>query len=136
MQLKIRGEYGRYITFEGRSDNEYEGTDGYYESNGKSYTECNEGECTTFWEPPTYREGTEGGIENRIFASELDCIDKTFNRIGDKTGTGGNKGWMNTTEDPVAKAVEKKYCPVISSLPKKTSKPKVNSKITLPMNMD
>ena len=84
-QLKIRDSYGRYLTFRGRTDNEYEGTDGYYESEGKIYSECDEGECTTFWEPPTYIEGTEGGIENKTFVYELDCRDKTFNRIGDRT---------------------------------------------------
>ena len=116
-QLKIRGGYGRYLTFRGRTDNEYEGIDGYYESEGKSYTECQEDNCTTFWEPPTYIEGEESGIENKTFVYELDCRDKTFNRIGDRTGTGMKKGWMETLEDPVAMAVEKKYCPVIDSLP-------------------
>ena len=116
-QLKIRGGYGRYLTFRGRTDNEYEGTDGYYESEGQSYTECAEHNCTTFLEPPTYIEGEEGGIENKTFVYELDCRDKTFNRIGDRTGTGMKKGWMETLEDPVATAVEKKYCPVIDSLP-------------------
>tara|TARA_B100000945_G_scaffold96298_1_gene75262 strand:+ start:390 stop:866 length:477 start_codon:yes stop_codon:yes gene_type:complete len=116
-QLKIRGGYGRYLTFRGRTDNEYEGTDGYYESEGQSYTECAEHNCTTFLEPPTYIEGEEGGIENKTFVYELDCRDKTFNRIGDRTGTGMKKGWMETLEDPVAMAVEKKYCPVINSLP-------------------
>ena len=116
-QLKIRGSYGRYLTFRGRTDNEYEGTDGYYESEGTSYMECEEDNCTTFLEPPTYIEGTEGGIENKTFVYELDCRDKTFNRIGDRTGTGMKKGWMETIEDPVAMAVEKKYCPVINSLP-------------------
>ena len=116
-QLKIRGEYGRYLTFRGRTDNAYEGTEGYYESEGKSYSECEEGECTTFWEPPIYIEGTEGGMENKTFIYELDCRDKTFNRIGDQTGTGLKKGWLETIEDPVAIAVEKKYCNVINSLP-------------------
>ena len=115
-QLKIRGDYGRYLTFRGRTDNEYEGTDSYYESEGQSYTECEEDNCTTFWEPPTYIEGEESGIENKTFVYELDCRDKTFNRIGDRTGTGMKKGWMETLEDPVAMAVEKKYCPVIDSL--------------------
>ena len=116
-QLKIRGDYGRYLTFRGRTDNEYEGTDGYYESEGQSYTECEDDNCTTFWEPPTYIEGEESGIENKTFVYELDCRDKTFNRIGDRTGTGMKKGWMETLEDPVATEVEKKYCPVIDSLP-------------------
>lgn len=116
-QLKIRGDYGRYLTFRGRTDNEYEGTAGYYESEGQSYTECEDDNCTTFWEPPTYIEGEESGIENKTFVYELDCREKTFNRIGDRTGTGMKKGWMETLEDPVAMAVEKKYCPVIDSLP-------------------
>ena len=116
-QLKIRGDYGRYLTFRGRTDNEYEGTAGYHESEGQSHTECEDDNCTTFWEPPTYIEGEESGIENKTFVYELDCRDKTFNRIGDRTGTGMKKGWMETLEDPVAMAVEKKYCPVIDSLP-------------------
>jgi len=116
-QLKIRDDYGRYLTFRGRTDNEYEGTDGYHESEGQSYTECEEDNCKTFWEPPTYIKGKEGGVENKSFVYELDCRDKTFNRIGDRTGTGMKKGWMETLEDPVAMAVEKKYCPVIDSLP-------------------
>ena len=116
-QLKIRGDYGRYLTFRGRTDNEYEGTAGYHDSEGQSYTECEDDNCTTFWEPPVYIEGEESGIENKTFVYELDCRDKTFNRIGDRTGTGMKKGWMETLEDPVAMAVEKKYCPVIDSLP-------------------
>jgi hypothetical protein len=116
-QLKIRGRYGRYITFKGRTDNKYEGTGGYYESEGKSYRECDNGECKTFWKPPKYIEGKEVGIENKTFVYELDCKDKTFNRIGDRTGTGLKKGWMETIEDPVADAVENKYCKVINSLP-------------------
>ena len=116
-QLKIRGDYGRYLTFRGRTDNEYEGTEGYYESEGQSYTECEDDNCTTFWEPPTYIEGEESGIENKTFVYELDCRDKTFNRIGDRTGTGMKKGLIETLEDPVAMAVEKKYCPLIDSLP-------------------
>jgi len=116
-QLKIRGGYGRYLTFSGRTDNEYEGTDGYYDSDGKSHMECEEDNCITFWEPPTFIEGEEPGVENKNFVYELDCRDKTFNRIGDRTGTGLQKGWMETLEDPVATAVEKKYCPVINSLP-------------------
>ncbi len=31
-QVKIRGGYGRYLTFTGRTDNEYEETYGYYVS--------------------------------------------------------------------------------------------------------
>jgi len=116
-QLKIRGRYGRYITFKGRTDNKYQGTDGYYESEGKKYSECVNGKCNFFLEPPTYIEGTEGGIENKTFVYELDCKDKTFNRIGDRTGTGFKKGWMENIEDPVADAVEKKYCNIINSLP-------------------
>ena len=94
------------LIFRGRTDNEYEGTDGYYESEGQSYTECEDDNCTTFWEPPKYIEGEKSGIENKTFVYELDCRDKTFNRIGDRTGKGLKKGWMETIEDPVADAVD------------------------------
>ena len=119
-QLKIRGKYGRYLTFMGRTKVSYKGTDSYTIGGGMGTTSCYGANCTTYYTPPTTIAGTSGGVQHRYFEYELDCVDLTFNRIGDKhTAGGGSYGWMSVDRDPVAKEVSKKYCPKINSLPKK-----------------
>ena len=119
-QLKIRGKYGRYLTFLGRTKVPYKGTDSYTIGGGMGNTTCYGSTCSTYYTPPTTIPGTSGGIQHRTFEYELDCIDLTFNRIGDKhTAGGGNYGWMSVDRDPVASEVSKRFCPKINSLPKK-----------------
>ena len=119
-QLKIRGKYGRYLTFVGRTKVSYKGTDSYTIGGGVGNTICYGSSCSTYYTPPTTIPGSSGGIQHKNFVYELDCIDLTFNRIGDKhTSGGGNYGWMSVDRDPVAKEVSKTYCPKINSLPKK-----------------
>ncbi len=110
-QIKVRGRYGRYITFTGKTTNTYRGMPGncrsvsYPGPYGK--TQSIRTFCT---------QGTPGGTENRTYKYELDCEDLTFDRKGDSEGGIINKGWMNIEEDPVANAVAKKYCPIINKL--------------------
>ena len=119
-QLKIRGKYGRYLTFVGRTKVSYKGTDSYTIGGGVGNTVCYGSTCSTYYTPPTTIPGSSGGIQHKNFVYELDCIDLTFNRIGDKhTAGGGSYGWMSVDRDPVAKEVSKTYCPKIYSLPKK-----------------
>ena len=123
MQLKIRGSYGRYLTFIGKTVNEYAGTSGY--SNPGSPGTVN---CTTYggytscrrsgYIPPTYIPGTAGGTQNRKYRYELDCKDMTFDRKGDYAGGYSNKGWMTVDNDPTAQAVANKYCSIMYTLPK------------------
>ena len=122
-QLKIRGSYGRYITFIGRSTNSWQGTNGYYNPGNSGYVQCNSyGYSTTCnrvgYVAPSYTPGTSGGSSNRHYRYELDCKDGTFDRKGDRAQGIRKKGWMSVLEDPTALAVARKYCPVISSLPK------------------
>ena len=120
LQLKIRGRYGRYITFKGRTKVPYKGTDSYTIGGGVANTNCYGSSCTTYYTPPTTISGTAGGIQHRTFVYELDCIDLTFNRIGDKhTAGGGSWGWLPVNRDPVADEVSRRYCPIINTLPKK-----------------
>ena len=127
-QLKIRGSYGRYITFIGRTNNVYSGSSGYYNPGSPGRQVCNtyvnpHGDggttnCKTVgYVAPSYTPGTPGGTENRNFRYQLDCKDMTFDRKGDFSGF-GNKGWMGVQDDPTAQAVANKYCPIIDSLPK------------------
>ena len=128
-QLKIRGSYGRYLTFWGRSVNDFQGTAGTYNpgyagslnctSTGYGYgygtTNC----VRTGYVAPSYIPGTPGGTQARWFEYELDCVDRTYNRKGDIASGAYKKGWMDVYYDPTASAVADKYCDEIEFLPKK-----------------
>jgi len=128
-QLKIRGSYGRYLSFWGRSKNEYQGTTGSYNPGSAGSVNCTStsygyGSTSTNcsrsgYVAPSYTPGTSGGIQARWFEYELDCRDRTYNRKGDKAKGLINKGWMDVYYDPTARAVADKYCPIINSLRKK-----------------
>ena len=134
MQLKIRGSYGRYLTFIGKTVNTYTGTSGYmnpgspgsvrcttspgFGAYSSSYTTCRR----SGYVAPTYVPGTPGGVQNRKYRYELDCEDMTFDRKGDYAGGVVNKGWMSVDNDPTAQAVANKYCSRIHSLPRAVSR--------------
>tara|TARA_B100000674_G_scaffold96798_1_gene69469 strand:+ start:542 stop:1687 length:1146 start_codon:yes stop_codon:yes gene_type:complete len=134
MQLKIRGSYGRYLTFIGKTVNTYTGTSGYmtpgspgsvscttspgFGAYSSSYTTCRR----SGYVAPTYVPGTPGGVQNRKYRYELDCQDMTFDRKGDYAGGVANKGWMSVDNDPTAQAVANKYCSRIHSLPRAVSR--------------
>jgi tetratricopeptide (TPR) repeat protein len=129
-QLKIRGSYGRYIQFIGKTNNAYDGTRGYYNAGSPGRQVCQtyinpmgyggRTNCSTEgYVAPSYRPGTSGGVQAESFRYELDCKDMTFDRKGDlRDGSGWRKGWMNVSADPTAQAVANKYCGIIGSLPK------------------
>ena len=127
-QQKIRGRYGRYITFTGITLNEYDGSPGRWNPGQPGRRECktvygfnNTSKTTTCQQvgyvAPSFTPATPGGVERRSFRYQLDCKDMTFDRKGDFSGW-GNKGWMNVREDPTAQAVAERYCPVINTLDK------------------
>ena len=121
LQLKVRGEYGRYLTFVGTSKNEYQGTSGFYSAGNpgnfncttyNTYTSCNR----TGYVAPTFIPPTSGGTQTGKWRYELDCLDMTFNRKGDIARGVRRKGWMSVDDDPTAKEVARKYCPIIHTL--------------------
>ena len=121
--LRIRGSYGRYLIFIGRTLNQYQGTRGYYNPGSPGTVNCSSFGYTTScyrsgYVAPSYTPATPGGIQNRDYLYELDCRDLTFDRKGDYAGGYANKGWMSVNNDPVAETVANKYCPIISKLPK------------------
>lgn len=116
--IRVRGKYGRYLQFIGRSKNTYRsysdpGSPGTVNCTTTGYsTNC----TTTGYRAPSY---SPGGTQSKNFIYQLDCQDLTFNREGDKASAGGAyKGWMPISNDPVAEAVANKYCPKIDSLQK------------------
>ena len=130
LQLKVRGEYGRYLSFIGTSPNEYKGTSGYYDPGSPGSISCSSfGTYTTTtscrnigYRAPSYVPGSPSGIQKGKFRYELDCQDRTFDRKGDISAGAFKKGWMPVSSDPVAKAVAQKYCPIIDSLYKEPTK--------------
>ena len=130
-QMKVRGSYGRYISFVGTTLNEYAGTPASYNPGMPGRKVCN----TTYgfnnqnktiicqqvgYVAPSYTPGTPGGVERRSFRYQLDCKDLTFDRKGDTSGF-GNKGWMGVDKDPTAQAVADRYCSALTTLPKEGS---------------
>lgn len=117
-QLEVRGQFGRYITFVGKTVNTYEGTSGHYNPGSPGYTSCSGGICRQIgYIAPRYTPGTPGGTQAKNFTYELDCVDMTFDRKGDKAGGIYNRGWMPVASDPTATEVARIYCPQINSLP-------------------
>ena len=128
-QLKIRGSYGRYITFWGRSVNDYSGTPGYYNPGSPGSISCSTNSfgstATTYcnrtgYIAPSYSPGTQGGTQKRWFEYQLDCRDRTYNRKGDISAGAFKKGWQDVYYDKTARAVAQKYCPRINSLPRQS----------------
>ena len=117
-QLEVRGQFGRYITFIGKTVNTYEGTSGSYSPGSPGYTSCVGGVCRQIgYVAPRYTPGSPGGTQERNFIYELDCVDMTFDRKGDKAGGIYNRGWMPVASDPTASEVARIYCPQIGSIP-------------------
>ena len=121
-KLKIRGKYGRYLTFIGRTANTYRGTSGSFSPGTSGTLNCSSyGSTTSCYRSgaiaPSYTPSKPGGTQRRRFRYELDCQDQTYNIKGDLNTAGGfKKGWMHVSNDPVANAVAKKYCPIIDTL--------------------
>ena len=128
-QLQIREGYGRYITFWGRSVNDYSGTPGYYNPGSPGSISCSTNSfgstATTYcnrtgYIAPSYSPGTQGGTQKRWFEYQLDCRDRTYNRKGDISAGAFKKGWQDVYYDKTARAVAQKYCPRINSLPRQS----------------
>ena len=124
LQIQVRGEYGRYLRFAGRTVNRYSGTPGVYKPGSPGSINCTDYGTSitcnrTGYQSPSYTPPKPGGIQRKGFLYDLDCVDGTFDRKGDYLSSGGGmKGWMSVHQDPVAKEVYSKYCRIIDELPK------------------
>lgn len=114
-QLRVRGEYGRYLIFSGRTlFNAYE----YSMINGMtSATAWSTGKSATGF---GFTSSTAVGetMRSDAFTYHLDCRDATTDRIGDADyAQEDTAGWFPVVKDPTAQAVFSKYCPKILDLP-------------------
>ena len=108
-QLKIRGKYGRYITFTGRTVfNAYN----YSFNTGTAYG-------SSYGKATGNSFGQTTGVRADSFVYELDCQDGTTDRKGDaEYAQEDTAGWFKVYKDPTAQLAFNKYCPIISKLPK------------------
>tara|TARA_B100001989_G_scaffold81112_1_gene56041 strand:- start:1655 stop:2707 length:1053 start_codon:yes stop_codon:yes gene_type:complete len=134
-QKRIREKYGRYITFYGKTNNPYAGgyipeEPGYIDCDwgGSGSSFYNEDSGRGSWSSGGYCYGEEGkdaivipdGVDKKFYKYNLDCLDLTFDRKGDRVNYQGGvmKGWMTIENDPTAFMAAKIYCPIIKNLPK------------------
>ena len=114
-QLRARGEYGRYLTFNGRTvfnAYDYGWSSGTFSGNALS-----ENNSTSI---SGVRSGlsVSGTTRTGAFTYHLDCKEGTADRLGDSAyAQEDTAGWFPVVKDPTAQAVYTKYCKSISELP-------------------
>ena len=118
-QLNLKGNFGRYIGFTGHTVIEWSATPAQLNPGQPGTLQCRHGSC---WLQgtiaPTLIGGTPAGSMRSFFRYELDCRDRSFNRIGDVRVPGAvPKGWQAVENDPTALAVAETWCPRIQELP-------------------
>ena len=118
-QLDLKGNFGRYIGFTGHTVIEWPATPAQLNPGQPGTLQCRHGNC---WLQgtiaPTLIGGTPAGSMRSFFRYQLDCRDRSFNRIGDVRVPGAvPKGWQAVENDPTALAVAETWCPRIQELP-------------------
>ena len=112
MQLRSGGQYGRYITFAGKTKNNY-----YIKEN--------------YLVP-----SMTGGVNNRThveYIYAIDCSNQTFNRTKTMFSVHqwrGRESWMPIVKDPIANEVSNKYCRKITLLPRIERAPQLIKPVT------
>ena len=118
-QLQLNSSVGRYIGFTGHTVIEWPATPARLSPGHPGTLQCRQGSC---WLQgtiaPTLTGGTPAGSMRSFFRYQLDCRDRSFNRIGDTRVPGAvPKGWQPVENDPTALAVANAWCPRLQALP-------------------
>lgn len=118
-QLNLNGSTGRYIGFSGHTVIEWPATPAHLNPGQPGTLQCGQGNC---WLQgaiaPTLTGGTPAGSMRSFFRYQLDCHDRSFNRIGDiRVPAAFAKGWQPVENDPTALAVAQTWCSRIQELP-------------------
>jgi len=118
-QLHLNGSTGRYIGFSGHTVIEWPATPARLNPGQPGTLQCGQGNC---WLQgaiaPTLTGGTPAGSMRSFFRYQLDCHDRSFNRIGDtRVPAAFAKGWQPVENDPTALAVAQTWCSRIQELP-------------------
>lgn len=119
-QLQVRGAWGRYLTFTGHSVIEWPAKAAEFQAGDPGTVRCNSSRCwREGYVAPSFRGGTPAGSLRHFFQYQLDCRDRTFDRLGDVRLPGHYpRGWQPVLNDPVALAVANAWCSRLAELPK------------------
>lgn len=114
-QLHLNGDQGRTVI-------EWPATPARLNPGNPGTFQCRQGSC---WlqgsSPPTLVGGTPAGSMHSFFRDQLDCRDRSFNRIGDTRVPGNvSRGWQPVENDPTALAVAQAWSPRIKELSRRT----------------
>lgn len=114
-QLRARGEYGRYLTFNGRTIfNAYDYEWGSGSATGSAWSGSNSASASVSGSGMSINATTRSGA----FTYHLDCKEGTADRLGDaQYAQEDTAGWFKVMKDRTAQAVYSKYCSRISELP-------------------
>lgn len=114
-QLKVKGEYGRYLVFNGRTifnAYDYGMSSGIF--TGNAWSGSNQVNASGYGSGFTVSSNSRAGA----FTYHLDCKDGTADRLGDAAyAQEDTAGWFPVIKDPTAQSVYAKYCPLITTLP-------------------
>ena len=134
--LVLGGRSGRYLGFRGRTLVITAASPGRFVGGSPGRCRCEDEERPARWSenrpgerrpgdrrlrcdlvggmPPTWIPGQPERRTVMRFTYQLDCIDRTFNRVNDGTWL-FRPGWMAMDQDPTAAAVAERYCPGLAS---------------------
>ena len=117
-RLFLRGTRWRYIGFTGHTTIQLPEKPARFDAGKPGTIRCGRTSCwRDGYEEPSFISGEPERSVRKFFDYQLDCVDKTFNRVGDAAVPGDfPKGWQSVNTDPTALAVATKWCPRIADL--------------------
>ena len=117
-RLFLRGTRWRYIGFTGHTTIQLPEKPARFDAGKPGTITCGRTSCwRDGYEEPSFISGEPERSIRQFFDYQLDCVDKTFNRVGDAAVPGDfPKGWQSVNSDPTALAVATKWCPRIADL--------------------
>lgn len=117
-RLFLRGTRWRYIGFTGHTTIQLPARPARFDAGKPGTIRCGRTSCwRDGYEEPSFIGGEAERSIRKFFDYQLDCVDKTFNRVGDAAVPGDfPKGWQSVNADPTALAVATKWCPRIDDL--------------------
>jgi len=117
-RLPLGGKTMRYIGFTGHTTIVLPAKPARFNAGKPGTVRCDRNSCwRDGYVEPSFVSGEPERSIRKFFDYQLDCKDRTFNRVGDASVPGNfAKGWQSVTTDPTALAVETTWCPRIDQL--------------------
>lgn len=118
-RLTLNGSWRRYIGFTGHTLIEWPASPARLNPGHPGQVQCRSGSCwLQGYIAPSLIGATPAGSMRSFFRYQLDCQDRTFDRLGDvRVPASLPKGWQPVENDPTALAVANSWCSRIDQLP-------------------